>query len=99
MRYTRKNEKLEDYFEGEELEIIKRELEVADEEIARGEKMYSLEEVIDHFDIKKEEKEKILKQINKHTENIRKKYIDKCKSIIKKHHIIKYDEEIKQYIS
>ena len=44
MRYTRKNEKLEDYFEGEELEMIKRELELADEEIARGEKMYSLEE-------------------------------------------------------
>ena len=99
MKFTRKNAKLEDYFEGEELERVKRELKEADLEIERKGKTYTIEEVIESLDMKKEEKEKMIKGINEYTENMRKKYIEKCKKVIEKYHIKKYDKELKQYIS
>lgn len=99
MKYTRKNAKLEDYFDGEELKRIKMKLEEADREIENGAKTYTLEEVIENLEMNKEEKERMIKQMNEYAENMKKIYFEKCKMVIKKCHIRKYNEELKQYIS
>ena len=96
MKYFRKNAKLEDYFEGEKLEKIKRQLEEADEEIANGKKTYTLEEVLEELEI--ENKEEFLEQINKNAEMARKKYIEKCKKAIRKYEAKFYIGDAKQYI-
>ena len=94
MKYSRKRMKLDDYFEGKELEIIKKELQ----EISEEENTYTLEEAIEYMDMPQNEKEKMIQDINDQEEKIKRKYIEKCKKVINNYYLRKKYKDSKQYI-
>ena len=94
MKYSRKKMKLDDYFEGKELEIIKKELQEINEE----ENTYTLEEAIEYMDMPQNEKEKMIQDINDQEEKVKRKYIEKCKKVINNYCLRKKYKDSKQYI-
>lgn len=96
MRYTRKNGGLEDYFEGEELERIKKELEEMENEDKENEKYYTFEEVIESLYSDPKERREVLEKLERNAENIRKKHIEKCKKAISNYEL-KHKEVLKRF--